>query len=173
MPALKFALSFGLLALAMAARAQMPSIQMPATIVGSIEVISNISDVVDPVTNTIQDPTVVTGTYRLVYTVPAGRVLRLTDLGLTTARANMEFPCIMEIWRGTPDGPTGRAWSRIKVFGNQTYDRSWISGPGFAAGSSIWVRFFWGAAEGLCDRSNSAVPAELRFALRGYLFTVP
>lgn len=170
---LKLAFAVGLVTLAMSARSQTVSIQMPATIVGSIEVITNISDAVDSSTNTIQDPSVTTGTYRLVYTVPSGRVLRLTDLGLTTARANTGFACIMEIWRGTPEGPTGRAWSRIKVYSDQTYDRSWISGPGFAGGTSVWVRFIWGAAERLCDRFDPAVPTELRFALRGYLFTVP
>jgi hypothetical protein len=156
------------------ATAQTISIQLPATIVGSVEIITNVTDVVDVNTNTIQDPFFATGTFRRVYTVPAGRVLRLTDIGATTAQADTSvFSCIFEIWRGDDNGPTARAWSRVKIASPDTYDRSWVSGPPFGGGTSVWMRLLWGPADRLCQRFNPGIPLEIRFALRGYLFTVP
>ena len=162
------------LCFASVAKAQTISIQLPATIVGSVEIITNVTDVVDANTNTIQDPFFATGTFRRVYTVPAGRVLRLTDLGATTAQADTSsFSCIFEIWRGDDNGPVSRAWSRVKISSPDTYDRSWVSGPPFGGGSSVWMRLLWGPADRLCQRFNVGTPLEVRFALRGYLFTVP
>jgi hypothetical protein len=112
-----------------------------------------------------------TGALKKLFTVPAGRVFRLTDLSLTTRRADTgPSPCIVEILRGTEAGPTTLAWSRVKILDNETYDRSWQSPPTFAAGEVVWLRAFFDPFNTnlrLCVRANVNTESEIVYGLRG------
>ena len=106
-------------------------------------------------------------------TVPAGHTFRLSDLSLITRRANTNTqPCIVEIWRGTEAAPTAQAWSRIKISSDNTYDRSWQMPLTFAAGEAVWVKAFFDPFNlglRICMRADPNAPAEVGYALRGYL----
>lgn len=110
---------------------------------------------------------------RRLYTVPANRTFRLTDLGVDTRNANTSpNPCFFEVWRGTETQPVSIAWTRARIFGTATYDRTWVTGPQFNAGESLWIigRFDpLNAGLRICSRNDPNAPSELRYALRGYL----
>lgn len=146
------------------ATAQVPSVVSPGLAVDAMESIGSLAD-------TGADPQ--GGVAFKALTVPAGRTFRLTDLSVDPRNANTSAnPCFFELWRGTDTAPTARAWSRVRVNSSATYDRSWITGPQFAAGEVVWLvgRFDpLNAGLGICTRINPAIPTELRYALRGYL----
>ena len=145
--------------------AQVPSVISPGFVVDSFESIAALQDV-----DAIQTGGTVA---RRVYTVPAGRAFRLTDLSVDTRAANTSpNPCFFEVWRGTDVAPATLAWSRVRVFNTATYDRSWVTGPEFAAGESVWLigRFDpLNAGLRICTRNDVNTPSEVRYALRGYL----
>lgn len=164
---LRRALAALVLSAASISYAQVPTLPLSGTIRGSIDLIGSIADTDGADGNA----------FKLLYVVPADRVLRLTDLALSTRGANTtNGPCIATIWRGAPAEAQFVAWNRIKVFGNSSYDKEWVSGPAFGAGAAVWIRMQSvgsGAASTLCTRTDAELPVEVLYTLRGYLFTVP
>lgn len=158
------ALAVGFLTSA-AAVGQVPSVVSPGFALDTVESIDTIFDL------GAASPDGSVG--KKVYTVPAGRAFRLTDLSVDPRNANTSAnPCFFELWRGTEAGPTQRAWSRVRIFGSSTYDRSWITGPQFGPGEVVWIiaRFDpFNAGLRICTRTDPNIATELRYALRGYL----
>ena len=148
---------------------QVPSVISPGFVVDAFESIGSIPDV-DGVNNN-------GAVARKLYTVPMGRIFRLTDLSVDPRNANSSpNPCFFEVWRGTDTAPTALAWSRVRVFNSASYDRSWVTGPQFAAGEALWVigRFDpLNTGLRICTRNDPNIATELRFALRGYLVRLP
>lgn len=159
-------LSAGVALLPAGAHAQVPLTFAPGFVVDTAESIGVISDNnASPVDG---------GVALLAYTVPAGRSFHLTDLSVDPRNANTSVnPCFFEVWRGDGVRPLALAWSRTRIFSSGTYDRSWVTGPEFAAGESVWVigRFDRspGATLRLCTRATVEVDTQLRYALRGYV----
>lgn len=153
------------LGFAVGAPAQVPSVISPGVAVDSFESIAAIPDL-----EAVQGNGAVV---RKLYTVPTGRTFRLTDLSVDPRNAlTAQNPCFFEVWRGNDTAPTALAWSRMRIFTTATYDRSWVSGPQFAAGETLWViaRFDpLNVGLRICTRSDPNTPTELRYALRGYL----
>jgi hypothetical protein len=148
-----------------AASAQVPSVIAPGFVVDAFESIGVVPDSEGGNTSG--------AVARKVYTVPAGRAFRLTDLSVDPRNASTAInPCFFELWRGNDTQPLTLAWSRVRVFGTATYDRSWVTGPQFNAGEALWVigRFDpFNANLRMCTRFDQNSEAQLRYALRGYL----
>jgi hypothetical protein len=148
-----------------AAPAQVASTIAPGLAVDAAESIGSLSDL-----EALQNGGAVA---RKLYTVPAGRAFRLTDLGVDPRNAQTTVnPCFFEVWRGNDTAPTALAWVRMRITSEATYDRSWLTGPQFNAGESVWVigRFDpLNTGTRLCTRGDPNLPTELRYALRGYL----
>ena len=149
--------------------AQVPTAVAPALVLDAFESIGSVADVEAPQNNG--------AVVRKIYTVPAGRAFRLTDLSVDTRNANSTTnPCFFEVWRGTETQPVALAWSRMRVFASATYDRSWVTGPQFNPGDTLWVigRFDpFNIGLRICSRVDPNLPSELRYALRGYLVRQP
>ncbi len=158
-----------LLVFSLAARAQVSVLNQPGTVIGSVEIIYN----------GIISPTAFgqTSTYNsglpVLYTVPAGRTLRLTDVvvtsrSVTTSGFNATGTCVFGFNR--TDGSFG--FLELAVPNKTTVSHSFLNGPGFAAGASIYL---YGIVWGWSGSSPNVAPCEqsVFITLRGYLFTVP
>lgn len=146
--------------------AQVPTAASPSVAVDTFESIGTLQDLDAFTTGSGQ-------VARRVYTVPPGRVARLTDLSVDPRNANTTVnPCFFEVWRGNDVAATSLAWTRARIFSTATYDRSWVTGPQFNAGESIWIvgRFDpLNAGLRICSRNDTTLPSELRYGLRGYV----
>lgn len=166
MQILKKAALAGLLSASCLASAQVPTVPSAAIVVDTWESIGAMNDLDVFTTGLFQ-------VVRKVYTVPAGRVARLTDMSVDPRNANTSpNPCFFEIWRGNDTQPLAQAWNRVRIFSTSSYDRTWVTPPQFSAGESIWVigRFDPNnTGIRLCARNDPAQPTELRWALRGYV----
>jgi hypothetical protein len=120
---------------------QVAVISQPGTIIGSVELIANgVGSLLD----------------RDIFTVPAGRRFKITDLiiGNPNAAAN----CCARIFTG-PGASVDRT-AFITVPANDSVAHGFLNGINFNAGQIVNVR-------------NGASSGDLHFTVRGYLFTVP
>lgn len=165
--ALPVALAIGALSGNSNAAAQAAASAHTAAVIDSFESISVASDAaVTPANGSVAIK---------VLTVPATLNYRLTDLSVDPRNANTDInPCFFEVWRGDENAPKSLAWSRVRIYSNATYDRSWVTGLQFEAGETLWVvaRFDpMNTGLGLCSRRNINAAAELRYALRGQVLS--